>query len=277
MKDKASFDEREGVPTNVNFGVREHGMGAIMNGLALHGGVVPYGATFLIFSDYMRPAIRLAALMNLPTRYIFTHDSIGVGEDGPTHQPVEQLAALRAIPNLTVIRPGDANETREAWRAALRCEGPCALALTRQGLPTFDRATFGAAEGVHRGGYVLVDGEGTPAVILMASGSEVQLAVAARDQLASEGISARVVSMPSWELFEAQSEAYRDEVLPPSVKPRVVIEAGIRQGWERWAGDGAAYVTVDTFGASAPAKTLFEKYGLTADHAAKAARDAIAR
>ena len=278
QKDKASYDQREGIPNNVHYGVREHGMGSVMNGMALHGGVIPYGATFLVFSDYMRPSIRLASLMKLKTRYIFSHDSIGLGEDGPTHQPVEHLAALRSIPGLTVLRPGDANETREAWKAAMTCDGPCALVLTRQGVPTFDRGTMGAAEGVARGAYVLADAEGgAPDAIVMASGSEVSIAVAAREALAKDGVRVRVVSMPSWELFEAQDASYQDEVLPPSVTARVVVEAGIRQGWERWAGATGAFVTVDRFGASAPWQTLFEKYGITADNVVRATRDVLGR
>ncbi|NRA95716.1 MAG: transketolase [Planctomycetes bacterium] len=278
QEDKASYDQREGIPNNVHFGVREHGMGAVMNGMALHGGVIPYGATFLVFSDYMRPSIRLAALMGLKTRYIFSHDSIGLGEDGPTHQPVEHLAALRSIPGLTVLRPGDANETREAWKAAMTCEGPCALVLTRQGVPTLDREAFGPAKGVARGAYVLADAEdGDPEVIFLASGSEVSIAVEAWETLATDGVRARVVSVPSWELFEAQDASYHDEVLPPNVTRRVVVEAGIRQGWERWAGATAAFVTVDRFGASAPWQTLFKKYGITADHVVRASRDILGR
>ncbi|MFH1488589.1 MAG: transketolase, partial [Pseudomonadota bacterium] len=223
---------------NFHFGVREHGMGSILNGMALHGGLIPYGGTFLIFSDYMRPAIRLAALMGLQVIYVFTHDSIGLGEDGPTHQPIEQLAALRAIPNLTVIRPCDANETAEAWRSALeRKGGPVALALTRQGVPTLDRATFASAEGLHRGAYILREpANGKPDIILMASGSEVHIAIEASGILDEKGISARVVSVPSWELFDGQPAAYKEEVFPPAVEARVVIEAGATQGWDRYTG-----------------------------------------
>ncbi len=252
---------------NFHFGVREHGMGSILNGMALHGGVIPYGGTFLIFSDYMRPPIRLAAMMGLKVIYIFTHDSIGLGEDGPTHQPIEQLAALRAIPNLTVLRPCDANETAEAWRFALQHkEGPVALALTRQGLPILDRKTYASADGLHRGGYVLSDdGDKRPDIILMASGSEVHIAIEAGDKLAGKGISVRVVSMPSWELFDKQTEAYRDQVLPPEIKARIAIEAGVTQGWHRYLGNKAAAVGIDHFGASAPYKILYEKFGITAD------------
>jgi transketolase len=263
QKGKGSFRE-PGVPNNVNFGVREHGMGAVLNGMALHGGVIPYGATFLIFSDYMRPSIRLAALSSLETRYIFTHDSIGLGEDGPTHQPIEHLAALRAIPGLLVLRPADANETREAWKAALMAKGPAALVLTRQNLPTVDRSTMASADGLHRGAYVLRDtAGGEPQAIIMASGSEVGIAVAAQDMLSEDGIRVRVVSVPSVELFAAQDASYRDQVLPPTLAPRVVVEAGIRQGWDRWAGPRAAFVTIERFGASAPYDVIYEEFGLT--------------
>ena len=252
---------------NFHFGVREHGMGSIMNGIALHGGVIPYGGTFLIFSDYMRPPIRLAAMMGLKVIYIFTHDSIGLGEDGPTHQPIEQLAALRAIPNLTVLRPCDANETAEAWRFALQHnEGPVALALTRQGLPILDRKEFASAKDLHRGGYVLSDdGDKQPDIILMGSGSEVHVAIEAANKLREKGIAARVVSMPSWQLFDKQPETYRDQVLPPEINTRVAVEAGATQGWHRYLGNKAAVIGIDHFGASAPYKILYEKFGITAD------------
>jgi transketolase len=252
---------------NFHFGVREHGMGSVMNGMALHGGVIPYGGTFLIFSDYMRPPIRLAAMMGLKVIYIFTHDSIGLGEDGPTHQPIEQLAALRAIPNLTVLRPCDANETAEAWRFALQhMEGPVALALTRQGLPILDRKEFASAKDLHKGGYVLRDdGDKQPDIILMGSGSEVHVAIEAANKLREKGIAARVVSMPSWELFDKQPEAYRDQVLPPEINTRVAVEAAATQGWHRYLGNQAAVIGLDHFGASAPYKILYEKFGVTAD------------
>ena len=252
---------------NFHFGVREHGMGSIMNGMALHGGVIPYGGTFLIFSDYMRPPIRLAAMMGLKVIYIFTHDSIGLGEDGPTHQPIEQLAALRAIPNLTVLRPCDANETAEAWRFALEHkEGPVALALTRQGLPILDRKEFESAKDLHRGGYVLSDdGDKQPEIILMGSGSEVHVALEAANRLKEKDVAVRVVSLPSWELFDKQPEAYRDQVLPPEINTRVAIEAGATQGWHRYLGNKAAVIGIDHFGASAPSKILYEKFGITAD------------
>ena len=249
---------------NLHFGVREHGMGGILNGLAMHGGIIPYGGTFLVFSDYMRPSIRLAAMMEAHVIYVFTHDSIGVGEDGPTHQPVEHLAALRTIPGLTVIRPADARETVEAWRVALKHDhGPVALALTRQGLPVLDIPAEELRAGVERGGYVLAD-DAAPEVILIGSGSEVSVALAARQLLAERGVAARVVSMPSWELFDAQPQEYRESVLP-SGPPRVAVEAGISQGWHKYVGAEGATVTVDRFGASAPYKVLMEEYGLTAE------------
>ena len=262
---------------NVHWGIREHAMGAAVNGMALHGGVIPFGATFLVFSDYMRPSLRLAALMGLNTRYVYTHDSIGLGEDGPTHQPVEHLAALRAIPGFAVFRPADANETRTCWRAALEWHGPAALALTRQNVPTLDRTVLGAAELALRGGYVLADADGgAPEVILMATGSEVSLALEAREQLASEGVRARVVSMPCFELFDAQDDAYRESVLPRAVRARVAVEAGVRQGWEGYVGFDGGYVTLDRFGASAPAEELYEKLGITAAHVVSEAKRVIA-
>ncbi len=252
---------------NFRFGVREHAMGSISNGMALHGGVIPYCGTFLVFSDYMRPAIRMAALMGLKVIYIFTHDSIGLGEDGPTHQPIEQLATLRAIPDLTVIRPADANETIEAWRAALQSEkGPVALALTRQAVPVLDRTVLAPAEGLHRGAYILKDAaEGKPDIILIATGSEVHLALEAWQKLKEKGITSRVVSMPSWELFDSQSKEYRNQVLPPEVKVRIAIEAGIPQGWDHYLENKGDMIGIKRFGASAPYKVLFEKFGITVD------------
>ena len=249
---------------NFFFGIREHAMGAIMNGMALHGGVIPYGGTFLVFADYMRPAIRLAALMKQQAIYVFTHDSIGLGEDGPTHQPVEQLTALRCIPNLLVIRPADANETAEAWRIALKHRtGPIALVLTRQKLSLFDRTTLGAASGVARGAYVLADVEGgAPAVVILSSGSEVEIALQAREQLAAAGVRARVVSVPCMELFSRQNATYRDSVLPPNI-PRVAIEAAHPMSWNRWVGLSGAIVGIETFGASAPYQKLYAEYGIT--------------
>ncbi|MYF61076.1 MAG: transketolase, partial [Gammaproteobacteria bacterium] len=262
----------------IHFGVREHAMGAILNGMALHGGVRPYGGTFLIFSDYMRPAIRLAALMHVPVTYVFTHDSIGVGEDGPTHQPIEQLMSLRAIPGVLDLRPGDGPETAEAWRAALAYTGgPSFLALTRQAVAIIDRHEAAPATGLHRGGYVLLEADGgDPEVILIASGSEVGVAVQARAVLQAEGVPTRVVSLPSWFLFARQPHGYRDEVLPPEVTARVSVEAGTTAGWTRWTGDRGASVGIDHFGASAPGAVLFEKFGITAEAVVAKAR-ALAR
>jgi transketolase len=266
-----SADDRLG--RNLRFGVREHAMASMANGLALHGGFVPYVASFLVFTDYCRPAIRLAALMQERVVYVMTHDSIGLGEDGPTHQPVEHLLALRAIPGLTVLRPADGEETVGAWRAALEAEGPSVLALTRQGLPPLgDRP----ADAVSRGAYVLRDTDGAPDVVLIGTGSEVQHCLAAADQLAGDGIAARVVSMPSWELFDAQDADYRARVLPPSVRARVAVEAGRSLGWERYVGDLGAVVGLDRFGASAPAERLFEEFGFTADNVASVAREVVA-
>jgi len=262
---------------NLRFGVREHGMGAILNGMALHGGVIPYGGTFLIFSDYMRPAIRLAALMGLKVIYIFTHDSIGLGEDGPTHQPVEQLAALRAIPGLTVIRPCDGNETAEAWKVALQAKGrPVALALTRQNVPELDRSVYAGADNLVRGAYILKEAPGAVTdLILMATGSEVHIALKAAERLDEKGVKARVVSMPSWELFETQDETYRSHILPADVKARVAIEAGVVQGWHRYVGDSGRVIGLNRFGASAPSAVLYEKFGLTADHVVETALDLL--
>src|SRR5512143_3235197 len=252
---------------NLHFGVREHAMGAIVNGLAAHGGFVPYGSTFLIFSDYMRPAARLAALMGLHVVHVFTHDSLALGEDGPTHQPVEQLASLRAIPRVTLIRPADANETAVAWKVAVETRNrPVLLALTRQNVPTLDRARYASAEGLRRGAYVLSDGaSGTPELVLIASGSEVGLVVAVAERLRGEGLAVRCVSMPSWELFEAQPQAYRDAVLPPVVRARVAVEAATSFGWHRWVGESGTVIGIDHFGASAPADRLFKEFGFTAE------------
>lgn len=262
---------------NFHFGVREHGMSAAVNGMSYHGGVIPFGATFLVFSDYMRPVARLSALSHLGSIWVFTHDSIGVGEDGPTHQPVEHVAALRSIPNLVVLRPGDANETREAWKVAIENRHrPTALILTRQNLPTLDRTEYAPAEGVKKGAYVLADlGGGKPQVILMASGSEVQLIVAAGKKLAESGVSVRLVSFPSWELFMDQDAEYRNSVLLPEVKARVAVEAGITQGWHRWVGSEGEVLGLDHFGASAPGAIVFEKFGFTADHVVQIAQDVM--
>jgi len=260
---------------NIYFGVREHAMAAVLNGMALHGGIIPYGGTFLVFSDYMRPAIRLAALMHLQVVFVFTHDSIGLGEDGPTHQPVEHLMSLRLIPNLHVFRPADANEVRMAWRHALeRRDGPTALVLTRQNVPTLDRRQLAPAEGALRGGYILRDAEGAQA-LLLASGSEVAVALEAADLLAGRGIPTRVVSLPCWELFEAQERAYRESVLPPAMTARVAIEAGRTLGWERYLGPRGVALGVDRFGASAPSSELFRHYGLTARHVVEATLEVL--
>jgi transketolase len=253
---------------NLHFGVREHGMGAALNGMAAHGAIIPFGSTFLIFSDYVRPSIRLAALMELGVIYVFTHDSVGLGEDGPTHQPIEQLAALRAIPKLIVLRPCDANETAEAWRVAIESrDRPVILALTRQNVPTLDRAKFAAAEGLRRGAYVLADApNGKPDMVLIASGSEVSLILAAKEKLAEQKIQARVVSMPSWELFDAQPREYRESVLPPSIRPRLAVEAALPQGWHRYVGDDGDTIGIERFGASAPGGLVMEKLGFTVTH-----------
>ncbi len=260
---------------NIHFGVREHGMGGMLSGMARHGGFIPYGGTFLIFSDYMRPSIRLAAMMGLKVIYVFTHDSIGLGEDGPTHQPVEQLSALRAIPNMTVIRPSDAGETVEAWRAALSAvKGPVALVLTRQKVPLIDRRSVANASGLLRGGYVLADSGGEPAVVLIASGSEVELALGARDELFEGGVVARVVSMPSLELFAAQEEGYRSSVLPQGI-PRVAIEAAHPMSWYRVVGEQGIVIGLERFGASSPYKTIYEELGFTVKAVAEAARSLV--
>jgi transketolase len=262
----------------IRFGVREHAMGAILNGLALHGGLFPYGGTFLVFSDYMRPAVRLAALMKAPSIFVWTHDSVGVGEDGPTHQPVEHTAALRAIPGLTVIRPADANETAAAWHYALtRRDGPVAMLLSRQNLPVFPGMRESAKDGVACGAYVVADApDGKPDVILIGTGSEVSVAMGARDLLAQQGLRARVVSMPSWEIFEAQETAYKDSVLPPSVSVRVAVEAGITMGWERYVGASGAVVGINRFGESGKGPAVMAHLGITAENVARQAQALVA-
>jgi transketolase len=259
---------------NIHFGVREHAMGAIANGMGLHGGVIPYAATFLTFSDYMRPPMRLAAMMGVQVIYVFTHDSIGLGEDGPTHQPIEHLMNLRAVPNLTVIRPADATETVEAWRAALlNSDGPTALVFTRQKLTVLDRSVYASAEGLQRGGYVLWQSvDGTPDVILIGTGSEVHVALDSGRQLAEEGVKVRVVSMPSWELFDRQPADYRESVLPSAVRARVAVEAGMKLGWEHYIGLEGAVVGMESFGASAPVGVLYQEFGITAENVAAQAR-----
>jgi transketolase len=263
----------------LHFGIREHGMGAILNGIVLHGGTRPYGATFLVFSDYMRPAVRLAALMRIPVIYVWTHDSIGLGEDGPTHQPIEHLTALRAIPGLDVVRPGDANETAWAWRLALEhTDRPTALCLTRQNLPVLDRTAVAPASGVAKGGYILAEAStGAPAVILIGTGSEVSLCLTARDRLEADGVPTRVVSMPCQEWFRAQELAYRSLVLPPSVKARVSVEAGVAMSWHDLVGEAGESVSIEHYGASAPFQVVFEKFGFIADNVVAAARASLSR
>jgi transketolase len=276
-------DEYQGSPygRTLHFGIRELGMGCILNGITLEGLTRTYGGTFLVFSDYMRPAVRLAALQKLPVTFVWTHDSIGLGEDGPTHQPIEHLAALRAIPGLDVVRPGDANETSVAWRTILEhTDRPAGLALSRQALPTFDREMFGSAEGTAKGAYVLAEGTGdaagsVPRVILIATGSEVSVAVAAREILESQGVSTRVVSMPCREWFDAQDQSYRDEVLPPHVRARVSVEAGVPMGWRDIVGDAGRIISIDHYGASADAATLFREFGFTPAAVVTAARESI--
>ena len=278
IKGEGDFSKGNYGARNFHFGVREHSMGAILNGMALSG-LVPYGATFFIFSDYLRPALRLAALMEVHSIFVFTHDSVFLGEDGPTHQPVEHLAALRAIPHLSVIRPADANETAVAWRVAIEHRGgPVALCLTRQGLPIIDRSKYGAAEGLAKGAYVLADTQGkTLEIILIASGSEVAPALEAYQKLAGEGVAARLVSMPSWDFFEKQPQSYRDEVLPPDVTVRLAIEAASPFGWERYVGTKGDVVGIKRFGASAPAKVLAEKFGFTAVNIVRLSRELLGR
>ena len=278
LKDHGNYGLEEYCGHNMHFGVREHAMGSIANGMALHGGIIPYTATFLIFSDYMRPPIRLAALMDLRVVYIFTHDSIGLGEDGPTHQPIEQLLSLRAIPNVVVLRPADATETVEAWKVAMeRRDGPTVLVMGRQNLPVLDRGTYAAAAGVQRGGYVLWEGSENPEAILIGTGSEVHIALDAGKILEEKGITARVVSLPSWKLFDAQSADYRNSVLPSRVRARVAIEAATTMGWERYVGLEGVALGIPHFGASAPAAVLYEKFGLTAQRMADEAETLVKR
>jgi len=273
IKDAEPLEAKTPGGRNMHFGVREHAMGSIANGMALTY-LRPYTGTFMVFSDYMRPPIRLAAIMELPVVFIFTHDSIGVGEDGPTHQPIEQLAALRAIPGLDTIRPGDANETAVAWKVALtHTREPTALVLSRQAIPTIDRSRYADATGLEKGGYVLADCEGEPEIVLIGTGSELPLVVAAHEKLTGEGVRSRVVSLPSWYLFEKQDRAYRDAVLPPGIRARVAVEQGGALGWDRYVGHDGATVTMSTFGASAPIAKLQEKFGFTVDNVCKLARE----
>jgi transketolase len=277
IKGEPSFSAETYGGRNFHFGIREHGMGSIMNGMSLFGGIIPYGATFLIFSDYMRPPVRLACIMDRHVIYVYTHDSIGLGEDGPTHQPVEQLSALRAVPHITLIRPADASETAEAWRAALKHKGPVALVLTRQKLPFIDRSKYAAAGGLARGAYALADSPGgTPQIVLMSSGSEVSLILDAQKKLEAGGIRARAVSMPSHELFARQDQAYRDRVLPKGVK-RIAIEAAHPMSWYRWVGDDGVIIGIERFGASAPAPTIYAHLGITADRVVEAAKQLVGK
>jgi transketolase len=277
IKDGGNYQMETPAGRNLHFGVREHGMGAIINGLASTQAFIPYGATFLVFSDYMRPAIRISALAGHGSVWIFTHDSIGLGEDGPTHQPVEQLTSLRLIPNLVVIRPGDANEVAAAWKVAIqRRNAPTLMALTRQAVPTLDRSILSPAEGLERGAYVLADvGDGPPDLILMASGSEVSLIVEAGFRLGAEGHNVRMVSFPSWELFAAQDAAYRETVFPGNVRLRVAVEAGVTCGWEKWVGEDGRILGIDRFGASAPGKLLMEKFGFTVENVISQAEELL--
>ena len=279
IDDATYFSKEHYEKRNIAWGVREHAMAACCSGMALHGVIRPYAATFFIFTDYARPAIRLAALMELPVIYVMTHDSIGVGEDGPTHQPIEHLASLRAMPHLYVIRPADANEVAYAWRAAMeRTDGPTMLVLTRQGLPIFDRNKMNKAAELYKGGYTLSKEKGSKAdIILMASGSEVSLIVEAQETLAKEGTDARVVSMPCWELFSVQSQEYRDQVLPPEVKARLAVEAGAPLGWHQWVGDGGDIIGISKFGASAPAKENFKQYGFTVENVVQRAKNLVGK
>jgi len=279
IRQSGYFKKAEYGNRNIAWGVREHAMCGCSSGMALHGGVRPYTATFFVFTDYARPSMRLAAMMELPVIYVMTHDSIGIGEDGPTHQPIEHLASLRVIPNVCVIRPADANETACAWRAAMmRKHGPTVLVLTRQNLPTLDRSRLASPEGVLKGAYVLSKEQAAgPDVLLIASGSEVQLILTAQEKLAGEGIRARVVSMPSWELFREQPQSYRDEVLPPEVKARLAVEAGSPMGWRDWVGDGGDIIAIEKFGASAPYKELFKQYGFTVENVVERAKKLVGK
>ena len=261
---------------NIHYGVREHAMGSISVGMALHGGIIPYTATFLTFADYMRPPMRLAALMGIRTIFVFTHDSIGVGEDGPTHQPIEQIMNLRQVPNMTVIRPADANETLEAWQLAItNIDGPTCLIFSRQNLPVLDRSVCNPASGARQGGYILWEFSSEPEIIFIATGSEVYLTLAAAQKLSEEGIKARVVSLPSWEIFDRQPRGYRDKVLPPGVTARIAVEAGITLGWEHYLGFEGKTIGMQTFGASAPGPVLYEKFGFTVENIISKAKELL--
>jgi transketolase len=276
IKSSTSFSAEDRKGKNIHFGIREHSMGSLLNGMAIYGGIVPFGATFLIFSDYMRPAIRLAALMKQKVIYVFTHDSIGLGEDGPTHQPIEQVASLRAIPNLVVIRPADANETVEAWKYAIQhTGGPVALILTRQKIDVLDQNKFASAKGLERGAYILKDCKQKPDVILIATGSEVSLSINAAEKLEEEGKKVRVVSFPSWEIFEAQDKDYKESIFPKEITARVSVEMGVEMGWKKYVSDYGKSISIETFGASAPDTILYEKYGFTVENVIKIAKTLI--
>ncbi|MCX7010825.1 MAG: transketolase, partial [Kiritimatiellaeota bacterium] len=279
LKGYPDIGKRQFLGRNLHYGVREHGMLGVVSGMILHGGWIVYGATFFVFSDYCRPAIRLAAIMKIPALYVFTHDSIFVGEDGPTHEPVEHIAALRCMPNVSLIRPGDPTETAVAWLAALeRTDGPTALLLTRQALPVLDRTKYPAASNIRKGAYTLwQSGEGEPDIILIGSGSEVSVALTAGEQLAKEGVKVRVVNMASFDLFEKQTKKYRNEVLAPGCKKRVAIEAACSFGWEKYVGNTGKIIGIDTFGASGPYKALATKFGMTADNVVAVAKKLLAR
>jgi transketolase len=278
IKSSTSFSAEDRKGKNIHFGIREHAMGSVLNGMAIYGGLVPFGATFLIFSDYMRPAIRLAALMKQKVIYVFTHDSIGLGEDGPTHQPIEQIASLRAIPNLVVIRPADANETVEAWKYAINHKGgPVALILTRQKLPILDQNKYGSAKGLENGAYIVKDSKQKPDLLLIATGSEVSLSLKAAEQIEAEGKNVRVISFPSWEIFEQQSDEYKNQILPTEIKTRVSVEMGIGMGWQKYVGDFGEAMSIETFGASAPDNILYEKYGFTVENVVVTAKRVLSK
>ena len=276
IKSSTSFSSTDRKGKNIHFGIREHAMGSILNGMAVYGGIIPFGATFLIFSDYMRPAIRLAALMKQKVIYVFTHDSIGLGEDGPTHQPVEQVASLRAIPNLVVIRPADANETVEAWKYAINHKGgPVALILTRQKLNVINQNKYGSASGLHCGAYIVKDSKQNPDLLFIATGSEVSLSIKAAELLEAEGKNVRVISFPSWEIFEQQDDTYKKLILPDQIKSRVSVEMGVSMGWQKYVGESGESLSIETFGASAPDSILYEKYGFTVDNVIRKAKDVL--
>ena len=278
MNDYGSLSTEHYENRSIHYGIREHGMASILNGMACYGGVIPFGATFFVFSDYLRPAIRLGSLSGIRPIYVFTHDSIGLGEDGPTHQPIEHLAAVRAIPKVVVIRPADANESAYAWQAAIEHQGsPVALILTRQKLPVIDQEKYASAKNLLKGAYILKDSDGTPDVILMASGSEVSITLAAGEKLNAEGIKARVVSFPSWELFEKQPDEYKEKVFPKAVRTRLSVEAGVGMGWIKYVTEDGDSISIETFGASAPLKDVMKGYGFTADNVYEQAKKLIAK